>query len=127
MKIKIRSKDFRVKSEVKLKLKKRPTRMKPICKSQKQYKKLLGKHVEKLSKLQSLHYASSRYALLVIFQAMDSAGKDGAIRHVMSGVNPQGCEVFSFKQPNPEELAHDFLCRNAGVSAFSIVLTTRMC
>jgi PPK2 family polyphosphate:nucleotide phosphotransferase len=111
MKIKIRSKDFRVKSEVKLKLKKRPTRMKPICKSQKQYKKLLGKHVEKLSNLQNLHYASSRYALLVIFQAMDSAGKDGSIRHVMSGVNPQGCEVFSFKQPNPEELAHDFLWR----------------
>ncbi len=111
MKIKIRSKDFRVKSEAKLKLKKRPTRVKPICRSQKQYKKLLGKHVEQLSNLQNLHYASSRYALLVIFQAMDAAGKDGAIRHVMSGVNPQGCEVFSFKQPNTEELAHDFLWR----------------
>jgi polyphosphate kinase 2 (PPK2 family) len=71
----------------------------------------LGDHVEKLSSLQRLHYASSRYALLLIFQGMDSAGKDGAIRHIMSGVNPQGCEVFSFKQPSAEEREHDFLWR----------------
>jgi PPK2 family polyphosphate:nucleotide phosphotransferase len=64
-----------------------------------------------LSSLQQLHYASNRYALLLIFQGMDSAGKDGAIRHVMSGVNPEGCEVFSFKQPSAEELKHDFLWR----------------
>jgi PPK2 family polyphosphate:nucleotide phosphotransferase len=64
-----------------------------------------------LSSLQNLHYASSRYALLLMFQGMDAAGKDGAIRHVMSGVNPQGCEVFSFKQPSAEELKHDFLWR----------------
>jgi PPK2 family polyphosphate:nucleotide phosphotransferase len=64
-----------------------------------------------LSSLQNLHYASSRYALLLIFQGMDSAGKDGAIGHVMSGVNPEGCEVFSFKQPSEEELKHDFLWR----------------
>jgi PPK2 family polyphosphate:nucleotide phosphotransferase len=64
-----------------------------------------------LSSLQRLHYASGRYALLLIFQGMDAAGKDGAIRHVMSGVNPQGCEVFSFKQPSAEELKHDFLWR----------------
>jgi PPK2 family polyphosphate:nucleotide phosphotransferase len=64
-----------------------------------------------LSSLQQLHYASNRYALLLIFQGMDSAGKDGAIRHVMSGVNPQGCDVYSFKQPSAEELEHDFLWR----------------
>jgi PPK2 family polyphosphate:nucleotide phosphotransferase len=76
-----------------------------------QYQKLLEEHVEELSSLQHLHYASNRYALLLIFQGMDAAGKDGAIRHVMSGVNPQGCEVFSFKQPSAEELEHDFLWR----------------
>ena len=75
------------------------------------YKKLLGEHIEGLSSLQNFHYASSRYALLLIFQRMDAAGKDGAIRHVMSGVNPEGCEVFSFKQPSAKELKHDFLWR----------------
>jgi len=64
-----------------------------------------------LSSLQRLHYASNRYALLLIFQGMDAAGKDGAIRHVMSGVNPEGCQVSSFKQPSAEELEHDFLWR----------------
>jgi PPK2 family polyphosphate:nucleotide phosphotransferase len=67
--------------------------------------------MEELNSLQRLHYASSRYAFLLIFQGMDTAGKDGAIRHVLSGVNPQGCEVFSFKQPSTEELKHDFLWR----------------
>ena len=67
--------------------------------------------VEELSSLQRLHYASNRYAVLLIFQAMDAAGKDGAIRHVMSGVNPQGCQVFSFKHPSATELDHDFLWR----------------
>jgi PPK2 family polyphosphate:nucleotide phosphotransferase len=71
----------------------------------------LKEHVEELSALQQLHYASNHYALLLIFQGMDAAGKDGAIRHVMSGVNPQGCEVFSFKQPTADELEHDFLWR----------------
>jgi len=83
----------------------------PFCKSKKRYQKLLGEHVEELSSLQRLHYASNRYALLLVFQGMDAAGKDGAIRHVMSGVNPQGCQVFSFKQPSAEELKHDFLWR----------------
>ena len=86
-----------------------PTIVKPYCKSKKQYQKLLEEHIETLSSLQRLHYASGRYALLLIFQGMDAAGKDGAIRHVMSGVNPQGCEVFSFKQPSAEELKHDFI------------------
>jgi len=85
--------------------------VKPFCKSKKGYQKVLGEHVEDLSALQQLHYASNRYALLLIFQGMDAGGKDGAIRHVMSGVNPQGCEVFSFKQPSADELEHDFLWR----------------
>jgi len=109
--MKIRSKDFRVPPAKKVRLKNWPTRVKPFFKSKKQYQKDLNKHVEELSSLQRLHYASSRYALLLIFQGMDAAGKDGAIRHVMSGVNPQGCEVFSFKQPSEEELKHDFLWR----------------
>jgi PPK2 family polyphosphate:nucleotide phosphotransferase len=94
-----------------LKLSDRPTVTEPFYKSKKQYKELLEEHVEKLYELQRLHYASDRYALLIIFQGMDAGGKDGAIRHVMSGVNPQGCEVFSFKQPSDEELEHDFLWR----------------
>ena len=78
---------------------------------EKAYRQLLEEHVEALSSLQRLFYASNRYALLLIFQGMDSAGKDGAIGHVMSGVNPQGCQVSSFKQPSAEELEHDFLWR----------------
>jgi PPK2 family polyphosphate:nucleotide phosphotransferase len=109
--MKIDSKDFRVGSGEKVALSEWPTTIKPICKSKKQYKKLLEEHVEELSSLQRLHHASNRYALLLIFQGMDAAGKDGAIRHVMSGVNPEGCEVFSFKQPSAEELEHDFLWR----------------
>src|ERR1039458_6721661 len=109
--MKINSKDFRVPPGAKVKLREWPTTVKPFCKSTKQYQKLLEEHVEDLSSLQRLHYASNRYALLLIFQGMDAAGKDGAIRHVMSGVNPQGCEVFSFKQPSAEELEHDFLWR----------------
>ena len=85
--------------------------MAPVYQSKAQYHKLLGTHVEELSVLQRLHYASNRYALLLILQGMDAAGKDGATRHVMSGVNPQGCEVFSFKQPSAEELKHDVLWR----------------
>jgi PPK2 family polyphosphate:nucleotide phosphotransferase len=85
--------------------------VKPICKSKQGYQELLEGHIAELSALQQLHYASNLHALLLIFQGMDSAGKDGAIRHVMSGVDPQGCEVFSFKQPSAEELEHDFLWR----------------
>lgn len=107
----IRSKDFRVRAGDKVELDKWPTSVEPICASKKQYQKLLSEHVAELSSLQRLHFASDRYALLLIFQGMDGAGKDGAIRHVMSGVNPQGCEVFSFKQPSAEELEHDFLWR----------------
>src|SRR5580765_8294768 len=66
----------------------------------------------RLSELQGLLYAQNEWALLLIFQAMDAAGKDGTIKHVMSGVNPQGCQVFSFKVPSDEELDHDFLWRS---------------
>jgi PPK2 family polyphosphate:nucleotide phosphotransferase len=109
--MKINSKDFRVRPGKTVELKEWPTIVKPFCKSKKRYQQLLREHVAKLSELQCLHYASSRYALLLIFQGMDAAGKDGAVRHVMSGVNPEGCEVFSFKQPSAEELKHDFLWR----------------
>jgi len=111
MKLKINSKEFRVPPGKKVELEQWPTRIKRFFKSKKQYRELLETHVEGLSSLQQLHYASGRYALLLIFQGMDSAGKDGAIRHVMSGVNPEGCEVYSFKQPSAEELKHDFLWR----------------
>lgn len=109
--MKINIKDFRVPEGKKVKLDKWPTQVKPVYKSKKEYKKLLAKQVDELSEQQQLHYASDSYAVLLIFQAMDAAGKDGAIRHVMSGINPQGCQVFSFKHPSPEELDHDFLWR----------------
>jgi PPK2 family polyphosphate:nucleotide phosphotransferase len=103
--------DFRVRPGAKVKLEKWPTTVKPYCASREAYHDLLTEHVDKLSVLQRLHYASDRHALLLIFQGMDAAGKGGAILHVMSGVNPEGCEVFSFKQPSAEELQHDFLWR----------------
>ncbi len=107
--MKIESDDFRVHPGKEFKLGDRATAIKPLYKSKKHYRKVLESHVEELSSLQQLHYASHRYALLLIFQGIDAAGKDGAIRHVMSGVNPEGCEVYSFKQPSAEELEHDFL------------------
>jgi polyphosphate kinase 2 (PPK2 family) len=109
--VKINPKHFLVPAGKRVKFKKWPTRVKPFCQSKKQYARLLEEHVRELSRLQGLLYAHNRYALLVIFQAMDAAGKDGAIKHVMSGVNPQGCQVFSFKPPSAEELGHDFLWR----------------
>jgi len=109
--MKIHSQEYRVHPGKELKLDDRPTTIKPLCKSKKHYSKALESHVEQLSSLQQLHYASNRYALLLIFQGIDAAGKDGAIRHVMSGVNPEGCEVYSFKQPSATELEHDFLWR----------------
>jgi len=111
MKMKINSKDFRVRPGEDVKLGDWPTVVKPFCESKKQYRELLGKHVEELSFLQRLHWASNRYALLLVFQGMDAAGKDGAIQHVMTGVNPEGCQVFGFKQPSADELEHDFLWR----------------
>jgi len=109
--MKIHTEDFRVVEGDEVNLNKWPTKVDPVCKSKSQYKKVLEEHVEKLSDQQRLLYASNRHAVLLIFQAMDAAGKDGAIRHVMSGVNPQGCQVFSFKHPSAAELEHDFLWR----------------
>ena len=106
---KIHTSRFRVSPGKKLDLRKWPTGIKPVYDSKDQYHSLLQDHVAKLSALQTLLYASNRYSLLLIFQAMDAAGKDSVIKHVMSGVNPQGCQVYSFKHPGPEELAHDFL------------------
>jgi PPK2 family polyphosphate:nucleotide phosphotransferase len=111
MKMKISSKDFRVREGDDVDLRKWPTTVEPVYESKKHYHKLLGEHIVQLSSLQQLLYASNRYAVLLIFQAMDAAGKDGVIKHVMSGVNPQGCQVYSFKHPSPAELQHDFLWR----------------
>ena len=113
MKLKINSQDFRVPPGKQIELDKWPTEVEHFPESKQQYRELLEAHVKGLSSRQQVHYASGRYALLLIFQGMDSAGKDGAIRHVMSGVNPEGCEVYSFKQPSAEELKHDFLWRTS--------------
>lgn len=109
--MKIRSSDFRVQPGERVKLGRRPTRVQPYYESKNDYEQLLAHHAAQLSARQSLLYAHDRYALLLIFQAMDAAGKDGAIKHVMSGVNPQGCQVFSFKHPSASELDHNFLWR----------------
>ncbi|MCP8688770.1 ADP-polyphosphate phosphotransferase [Marinobacterium sedimentorum] len=109
--MKIDPNDHRVHPGNKVDLAQRPTKIVPVYDSKKAYKKMLEAQVVELSELQRLNYASNRQAVLLIFQGMDTAGKDGAIRHVMSGVNPQGCQVFSFKQPSVEELEHDFLWR----------------
>lgn len=105
--------DFRVPEGKTVNLKKWPTEVKKFYSSKKKYHKLLKEQVGELSSLQRIHYASNQYAVLLIFQAMDAAGKDGAIRHIMSGVNPQGFQVFSFKHPSAMELEHDFLWRSS--------------
>jgi len=109
--MKINPKDFQVSETYRVDLKRQPCTIKPFYRSQDEYKEILEQHIKELSDLQNILYADNRYALLLIFQAMDAAGKDGAIKHVMSGVNPQGCQVFSFKHPSVEELDHDFLWR----------------
>ena len=111
--MKIKPSDFRVAEGDKVDLAKWPTRIEPVYSSKSHYQEILRQHVAQLSALQQLLYATNKYAILIIFQAMDAAGKDGAIRHVMSGVNPQGCQVFSFKHPSAMELQHDFLWRSA--------------
>jgi len=113
--MKISTKEFRVREGDHVRLKKLPTKVKAFYKSDDDYKKLLADHIQDLSQHQDLLYATGRHSLLLIFQAMDAAGKDGAIKHVMSGVNPQGCRVYSFKHPSAEELAHDFLWRTTRV------------
>jgi len=107
----IKAKQFRVPARSRVDLKKWPTRVDPVYHSDDEYSQMLADHVHGLSAQQQLLYASNSNALLIIFQAMDAAGKDGAIKHVMSGVNPQGCQVYSFKHPSGTELSHDFLWR----------------
>lgn len=102
---------YRVEEDDKIALKKRPTQVKALYQSENDYEKLLEEQKSELGELQNLQYAHDRYALLLIFQAPDAAGKDGTIKHVMSGIDPQGCTVHSFKQPSAEELEHDFLWR----------------
>ena len=104
-------KRFRARPGRKIDLADWPTRVPSFYKSKDDYRDLLEAHTQRLSERQTLLYAHDRYALLLIFQAMDAAGKDGMIKHVMSGVNPQGCQVYSFKHPSAEELDHDFLWR----------------
>jgi PPK2 family polyphosphate:nucleotide phosphotransferase len=105
--------DFRVAPHERVRLRDWPTGIAPFYKSKEHYQELLERQIEELRATQDVLYASNSYALLVIFQAMDAAGKDSMIKHVMSGVNPQGCQVFSFKHPSAEELKHDFLWRSA--------------
>lgn len=109
--MKLDTHDFRVAPGQGVRLRHWPTDIKPLYKSEKHYRELLIDDVKELSDLQRKLYASGTYAVLLIFQAMDAAGKDGAISHVLSGVNPEGCEVYSFKQPSAEESEHDFLWR----------------
>lgn len=109
--MKIKTEGFRVAPGSEVRLAAWPTQVKPAYKTKAHYREFLERHIARLSSLQQLLYASNGRALLVIFQGMDTAGKDGAIKHVMSGVNPQGCQVFSFKHPSAEELHHDFLWR----------------
>src|SRR3954463_10966314 len=109
--MKIKIKKFQVNEKDKVKLKEWPSKVDPLYSSKEEYEDLLIDQIKELGALQQLQYASDRYSLLVIFQAMDAAGKDGAIKHVMSGINPQGCQVFSFKHPSAIDLDHDFLWR----------------
>lgn len=111
--MKIDSKDFRVGEGKNVNLKKWRTEVKRFYDSKKHFKQILRERIEKMSELQNILYASDSYSLLLIFQAMDAAGKDSAIKHVMSGINPQGCQVYSFKHPSLEELDHDFLWRTS--------------
>jgi PPK2 family polyphosphate:nucleotide phosphotransferase len=109
--MKIKTQDFRIAEGKNVDLKAWPTLVDPFYDSKEQYQEMLREHVEELRAQQQLLYASNTYAILLVFQAMDAAGKDSAIKHVMSGVNPQGCEVHSFKHPSATELQHDFLWR----------------
>jgi PPK2 family polyphosphate:nucleotide phosphotransferase len=109
--MKIDCKPFRVREGAKISLREWPTRVAPAYRSDQEYTRLLSEQVRELNAQQRLLYASNRYAVLMILQAMDAAGKDGVIAHVMSGLNPQGCQVYSFKHPTGAELKHDFLWR----------------
>ena len=102
---------FRIAEGAEVALAGRNTNVSPLYDSPKHYRKRIEQKIAELTAMQSLLYANNRHSLLLIFQAMDAAGKDSAIKHVMSGVNPQGCQVFSFRRPSNAELSHDFLWR----------------
>src|SRR5512139_422494 len=102
---------YRVSPGRKLRLANCPTDVPKLYRNEQDAEAQLARQVARTSELQDVLYASDQHSLLLIFQAMDAAGKDGAIKHVMSGVNPLGCQVSSFKQPSAEELDHDFLWR----------------
>ena len=102
---------FIVKPDTKINLAKIPTKVEIDSIDKKESKKMLKKNIKHLAALQAKLYADNKFSMLIIFQAMDAAGKDGTIKHVMSGLNPQGTQVFSFKQPSQEELDHGFLWR----------------
>ncbi len=129
--MKIDTEDFRVREDAQGRSGQMADPVDPVYKSKAHYKEFLAQHVDELSEQQQLLYASDSYAVLLIFQAMDAAGKDGVIRHVMSGINPQGCQVFSFKHPSAAELQHDFfgerhaICRNGAGSASSTAHITK--
>ncbi|MGE5168930.1 MAG: polyphosphate kinase 2 family protein, partial [Rudaea sp.] len=107
----IATRKYAVREGTRVRLDQWPTRVPQVYRDEDDYHDLLSRHVARLSDLQELLYATNRFALLVVFQGMDTAGKDGAIKHVMTGVNPQGCRVTSFKHPSGAELQHDFLWR----------------
>lgn len=109
--VKIKTSPFVVRPGKVVDLTKRPTVVEPLYASKSGYKELMGDRIDRLRTLQRLLYADNRYSVLFVFQGMDASGKDGAIRHVMSGINPQGTLVTSFKQPSAEEVGHDFMWR----------------
>ncbi|HEY2050707.1 MAG TPA: PPK2 family polyphosphate kinase [Caulobacteraceae bacterium] len=111
--ITIKTKRYRAEAGEAIDLSKWATRDEPVCGKSAELNALLAEHVKATAELQGRLYATNRFAVLMVLQGMDAAGKDGAIKHVMSGVNPQGCRVTSFKQPSAEELKHDFLWRAA--------------
>ncbi len=113
----INTKKFSVTGKASIKLSDHPTHLKkPLC-GKREYRTVNQAFMEEIDDLQNMMYAHNRYGMLLVFQAMDGAGKDGTIRHVMSGVNPHGVRVFAFKQPNTSELDHDFLWRTNRVMA----------
>ena len=113
MDIRIDPEQFRFRPGESASVQDQATQIEPLYDSKKEYRKMLKEYVEEIHDLHGLMYAHNRYSLLLIFQGMDTAGKDGAIRHVMSGVNPAGVQVFSFKKPSSEELDHDWMWRTS--------------
>ena len=124
--MKIDTAQLRVAEGEQLSLDARPTKIAPLYESKEAYARTLETHASELQRLQGRVYAKARHAVLIVLQGMDTAGKDGAIAHVMRGVNPQGCRVASFKPPTPREARHDFLWRaqselpeRGGISIFN--------